>query len=149
MTSGTRANGMPNDSTTWEKTSACVTSTPTAITASAGARVTSRRTTSGIRRRRKPCMTTWPESVPTPDAAKPEASSASANSIAAVGPSAAPSPAWARLDRRDGGREPLDSTRAATTSMMTLTAPARVIAATTSSRWLRSRPSRCSSVARA
>ena len=29
-------------------------------------------------------MTTWPESVPTPDAAKPEASSASANSTAAV-----------------------------------------------------------------
>ncbi len=139
---------MPNDSTTWEKTSARVTSTPTAITATAGARVTSRRSTSGIRRRRKPCMTTWPASVPTPDAAMPDASSASANSVAAAGPSAAPRPAWAPSSVVTGVAEP-DSSRAATTSMMMFTTPARPIAATTSSRWLRSRPIRCSSVARA
>ena len=59
-TSGTSANGMPNDSTTWLMTSALDGSTPIASTISAGVIVTARRTTSGTARAMKPCMTTWP-----------------------------------------------------------------------------------------
>ena len=57
---GTSANGMPNESTTWETTSASVASTPTASRTSAGAIVTSRRRKSGMRRSMKPCITTCP-----------------------------------------------------------------------------------------
>ena len=51
---------MPNASTTCENTSAAVGSTPSESTTSAGARVRARRANSGIRRRTKPCITTWP-----------------------------------------------------------------------------------------
>ena len=57
---GTSANGIPNDSTTCETTSASVASTPIASTTSAGAIVTSRRRNSGMRRWMKPCITTCP-----------------------------------------------------------------------------------------
>src|SRR5918911_1030697 len=62
-TSGTSANGIPNDSTTWLITSVREGSTPQPTTTSAGSIVTTRRTATGIRRRMKPCITTWPESV--------------------------------------------------------------------------------------
>ena len=55
-------------------------STPIAITTNAGTIVTSRRTVTGICRRMKPCITTWPESVPTAELERPEAISASAKS---------------------------------------------------------------------
>ena len=44
---GTSANGIPNDNTTCEMTSALVGSTPMINTTRAGMRVTSRRTSSG------------------------------------------------------------------------------------------------------
>ena len=55
---GTSANGMPKESTTCETTRVSVTGRPSASTASAGSMVTARRTSSGMRRRTKPCMTT-------------------------------------------------------------------------------------------
>ena len=80
-TSGMRANGIPNDSTTWLITSVRDGSTPIPITTSAGIIVTTRRMKSGIRRRTKPCITTWPAIVPTVELDRPEASSASAKSV--------------------------------------------------------------------
>ena len=56
-------------------------SSPIAATTSAGTIVTIRRTKIGICRRTNPCMTTCPESVPTVELDRPEASSASANSV--------------------------------------------------------------------
>ena len=55
---------------------------PIASTSSAGARVTARRTKSGMRRRMKPCITTWPAIVPTEEEAKPEASRAMPKTVA-------------------------------------------------------------------
>src|SRR6266511_191738 len=80
MTSGTSANGMPNESTTWEMTSVREGSSPMPITTNAGIIVTIRRTNSGIRRRMNPCITTWPDSVPMVELERPEAVRASANS---------------------------------------------------------------------
>ena len=57
-TSGIRANGIPNDSTTWLITSVRDGSTPIAITTNAGIIVTARRTNRGIRRLTNPCITT-------------------------------------------------------------------------------------------
>ena len=76
ITSGTSANGIPNDSTTWlsTRTSAGLIATPSTI--SAGVMVIARRKNTGIRRRRKPCMTTWPAIVPTDEEEMPDASSA-------------------------------------------------------------------------
>ena len=51
---------------------------------SAGAIVTARRSESGIRRWMNPCITTWPAIVPTDDEARPEASSATPNMVAAM-----------------------------------------------------------------
>jgi hypothetical protein len=48
----------------------------TPSTISAGVMVTARRKNTGIRRRRKPCMTTWPAKVPTDEEEMPDASSA-------------------------------------------------------------------------
>ncbi len=85
-TSGTSANGMPKDSTTWLITSAREGLTPSPSTISAGAIVIARRRTSGIVRSMKPCITTWPAYVPTLELARPDASSASANASAAPPP---------------------------------------------------------------
>src|SRR5215210_781025 len=57
-TSGTSANGMPKERTTWLMTSERDGSSPRPSTASAGAIVTSRRSASGIVRAMKPCITT-------------------------------------------------------------------------------------------
>ena len=46
-------------------------STPIAITTNAGIIVTSRRTVTGIWRRMNPCITTWPDSVPTAELERP------------------------------------------------------------------------------
>ena len=59
-TSGTSANGIPNDSTTWLITSDAVGSSPIASTISAGSIVTSAPHDERDRRAMKPCMTTWP-----------------------------------------------------------------------------------------
>ena len=58
--SGTRANGIPKDSTTWEMTRLCVAGSPAPSTASAGSMVSVRRASSGMRRPTNPCITTWP-----------------------------------------------------------------------------------------
>ena len=94
-TSGTSANGIPNDSTTWLSTSAPVGLTPTARITSAGTIVTARRTKTGIRTLMKPAITTWPANVPTLDDEAPDASSATANASAAPPPTSWPSPACA------------------------------------------------------
>ena len=59
-TSGTSANGIPNDRTTWLSTSASVALTPSARTTSAGIIVTARRTHIRILTPMKPAITTWP-----------------------------------------------------------------------------------------
>jgi len=81
ITSGISAKGIPNESTTWLSTSVREGSAPMPITISAGSIVTSRRTQTGIRRRMKPCITTWPASVPTVELERPEPSSARAKSV--------------------------------------------------------------------
>lgn len=58
--SGTSANGRPNDSATWLSTRACVGSVTTARMARAGTADTARRTQMLLRRRRNPCMTACP-----------------------------------------------------------------------------------------
>ena len=55
----------------------------------------------------KPCMTTWPASVPTDERAKPEASSASAKARAAPGPTSASKPGVRVLDRVELGQAEL------------------------------------------
>src|SRR6476469_7160963 len=82
-TSGTSAKGIPNESTTWLITSARVGSTPAIATASAGAAVIARRKKTGIWRRMKPCITTWPASVPIDEDERPDASSATPSRYAA------------------------------------------------------------------
>jgi hypothetical protein len=57
---GTSANGIPKERITWEITRTVVGSSPAPSTTSAGAIVIARRRKSGIRRRMKPCITTWP-----------------------------------------------------------------------------------------
>ena len=85
-TSGISANGIPNESTTWLSTSARDGSTPIAMISSAGAIVIARRSSSGMRRAMKPCITTWPAIVPTLEDESPEASRATPNMIADAGP---------------------------------------------------------------
>ena len=80
------ANGIPNDSTTWLRTSAFDGLTPIAMITSAGTIVIVRRSVSGIWRRMKPCITTCPAIVPTLDEERPEASRATPNMIAALEP---------------------------------------------------------------
>ena len=86
-TSGTRANGIPKESSTWLITRVLVGLAPIPMTTSAGIIVTPRRTTIGTERRRKPCITTWPASVPTAELESPEKSSESAKSVPALAPS--------------------------------------------------------------
>ena len=76
MSSGIIANGIPNDRNTWLKTSAREGSKLAAMTISAGTIVIARRRNTEILRRMKPCITTWPASVPTDDDEMPEARSA-------------------------------------------------------------------------
>ena len=85
--SGISANGIPKERTTWLSTSVRDGLAPTAMMMNAGSMVTSRRTASGTCRRRKPCITTWPESVPTAELDRPDASSASAKIALAAPPS--------------------------------------------------------------
>src|SRR5439155_16059050 len=93
MTSGISANGIPNERTTWLRTSALVGLTPIASTTSAGSIVMTRRTISGMRRLTKPAMTIWPAYVPTLEDEDPEASSATANASAAPPPTRCEKPA--------------------------------------------------------
>jgi hypothetical protein len=58
ITSGTRANGIPNESTTWLRTKASVGGRPNPRTIRAGASVIARRRKIGIRRWMNPCITT-------------------------------------------------------------------------------------------
>ena len=88
---GIRANGMPNESTTWLSTSAREASTPRAMIRSAGAIVIERRRNSGMRRRTNPCITTCPASVPTLDEERPDASSATPKRRLACAPRCASS----------------------------------------------------------
>ena len=89
---GTSANGMPNDSTTWEMTRVELGSSPSASTTSAGAIVIARRRNRLMRKLMKPCMTTWPANVPTLELDSPEASSATAKASAAPPPISASIP---------------------------------------------------------
>ena len=95
QTSGISANGIPNESTTWLSTNVRVGLRPIAATISAGSIVTSRRTKIGICRLMNPCITTWPESVPTVELESPEASSASAKSVLEALPRIGSSVLWA------------------------------------------------------
>ena len=140
ISSGTSANGMPNDSTTCDSTSAAEALTPSASTSSAGAIVIARRTKSGIWRRMKPCITTWPASVPTDDDDSPDASRAIPKTTSACGRGAAE-----RRRRRPAGRRRRSmprawNTAAAIISMAMLTNPAMPIAITTSTRSKRKIP---------
>jgi hypothetical protein len=83
---GTRANGIPKASTTWEATIVLVASSTSARTIHAGVIVTARRTNSGMRRLMNPRITTWPAEVPTMELDRPEASNATAKSSAAPPP---------------------------------------------------------------
>src|SRR5699024_10678939 len=59
-TNGISANGIPNDSTTCDRTRAQLGSTPSAMMSSAGTRVTNLRSNNGTRRRNNPCMIMLP-----------------------------------------------------------------------------------------
>jgi len=74
--SGTSANGTPNESMTWLNTSAADAFTPRPSTTSEGTSVIDPRTSNGIERWMKPCVTVWPAIVPTVEEESPEASSA-------------------------------------------------------------------------
>ena len=76
MTSGIIANGMPKERSTWLSTSARVGSKWLAISTRAGTMVIARRRKTGIWNRMKPCITTWPERVPTEEDEMPDASRA-------------------------------------------------------------------------
>ncbi len=131
---GTSANGIPNDSTTCEITSVRPGLTPIATTTNAGAIVTSRRTVTGIRRWTKPCITTWPASVPTAEDERPEARSAIANSVADAGPRIGSSVRWAVSIESTLVRPWAENVDAAITSIERLISPATDIATITSMR---------------
>ncbi len=67
---------MPKDRRTWLRTSARVGLNPTPIRIRAGIIVIARRAKIGIWRWMKPCITTWPDMVPTQEEATPDASRA-------------------------------------------------------------------------
>ena len=137
--SGTRANGIPNESTTWLKTSALVVLTPTARMTSAGSIVSARRANSEIRRFTKPAITTWPAYVPTLDDEMPEASSATANVSAAVPPTRWEKPACASWMVSTCDQPGVSwNSFAATASIAMFTRPARPSATITSIRAKRS-----------
>src|SRR5439155_1242917 len=94
-TSGIKAKGMPNESTTCERTSVRDGSIPRAITTKAGIIVTRRRTVTGIWRWMNPCITTCPDSVPTAELESPEATSARAKSALDALPRIGSSVLWA------------------------------------------------------
>ena len=125
---------MPKLSTTCDSTSARVGSTPIASTASAGSSVIIRRISSGIRRRRKPCMMISPAYVPTLVEARPDRSSATAKPTAAAVPSVVASPACTPSRVSVPGIDVPWKLLAATSSMARLTAPATPSAISTSTR---------------
>src|SRR6266851_2769325 len=131
MTSGIKANGIPNDSTTWLSTSARVGSSPTPITISAGAIVIARRRNNGIWRWMNPCITNWPASVPTDEEDRPEARRPSPKNMSEPFPSWTPRPrnAWSRVSTETP--RPW-KTAAAMVSMAMLISPARPMAMITS-----------------
>ena len=131
-TSGTSANGIPNESTTWLSTSVRDGLSPIAATRRAGSIVSSRRTKIGIRRWMKPCITTWPESVPTVALESPDASSASAKSVPEAPPRTGTSVLWAVTSEVTSCRPERKKVLAAITSIERLIRPAIVIAMTTS-----------------
>ncbi len=136
-TSGTSANGMPNERTTWLSTSARVGATPRNATIRAGAAVIARRANSGICRWMKPCITICPASVPTDDEERPDASRATPSSTAAQRPGSACSP-W-KASSIDSASVP-KKRAAKIDSMDRLTRPAIDIASSTSirsKRWMR------------
>ena len=131
--SGTSANGIPNDRMTCEMTSATTGSIPRASTTKAGAMVMVRRSHTGIRRRRKPSMTTCPASVPMLDDDSPDASRATPNSTSAWPPTTDPSPSYTRVRSSPISVRPAPlKTVAAMTSIDRFTSPAMVMAITTS-----------------
>ena len=134
MTSGISAKGIPNESTTWLITSTREGSSgsPMAITTNAGIIVTARRTNSGIRRLMNPCITTWPDNVPTVELDSPEAVSASAKSTLEAPPRMGSSVRCAPSSDSMFFSPLPKKTVAATTSIATLISPAIVIASTTS-----------------
>ena len=107
---------------------------PIASTISAGVIVTARRTKSGIWRRMKPCITTWPDSVPTLDDERPEASRAIPKRMFAWLPSVgAEAVVHLARDRRRHRRDRACGRRpAAMISIAALITPASPIAITTS-----------------
>ena len=74
---------------------------------SAGTIVIARRRKSGIWRWRKPCITTWPASVPTDDDEMPEASSAMPKTMSAWRPTVLPSPCEDLVEILDAGQPAL------------------------------------------
>ena len=79
-----------------------------------------------------PCITTCPDIVPTDDEAKPEASSATPNTVAALSDTAVLRPSKAPSMLSIPVRPPTLNSDAAMTIIARLTAPAIVIAITTS-----------------
>ena len=86
---------------------------------SAGTTASSRRSSGGIGRRPKPCMTTSPVWTPTRVDARPEASSATASIVAAIWPALAARAAYAVSMLAPG----LDGRAAEKTTRLTLAAP--------------------------
>jgi hypothetical protein len=84
--SGISANGMPKERKTWLRTRALVALNPTPISTRAGIMVIARRTKIGIWRWMKPCITTWPDIVPTQEDATPDASRATPDTVPLCAP---------------------------------------------------------------
>src|SRR5690606_29909465 len=95
ITRGMRANGIPNDRTTWLRTRAAVGSNPIERMTSAGISEISRRVRRAMRTFRRPCMVSAPAYAPTEVDASPEASSPTAKSVATTGPMEVSRAAWA------------------------------------------------------
>ena len=87
-----------------------------------------------MRRRTNPCITTWPESVPTADDDRPEPSSAIAKNVAATGPRIGSSVSCAPSSESTFGRPLAPNVAAAITSIERLIMPAIAIAISTSTR---------------
>ena len=104
------------------------------IAMKAGAIVTSRRTAIGICLRMKPCMTTWPASVPTAELERPEPMRATAKIAADALPSSGSSVLCALSIEPMSVRPLSKNVLAAITSIAMLIRPAIVIATMTSIR---------------
>ena len=84
--SGTNANAIPNDKTTWLMTRAYVGFTPKAIITNGGIIVINRRKYNGICMRMKPCIIISPDIVPTEELDSPADKSPIPNNAADTGP---------------------------------------------------------------